>query len=927
MAITNATIAQQVADLIEHWDGFNQEYADWLGGSVSGGPSSDGAYPMTDYSGNVSLVDSPAKLADSVNSVVTGAAAHKTAAQAAETAAVSAKDDAVLAETGAQTAETSSIAARDAALAAQSAAETARATAIAQAAAALTSANNAATSETNAAGSATAAAASATAADSSATDAAASAAAAATFDPVLYAALADNETITGEYTFQNNATFSQGTGVSLELKTDIANLALIRPNGDFSADLGFDVPNDRWFVDTDLSIAGEVFGSNTHAKLADNETITGSWAYSSVLSITRATANDLLNLKDSTSGNEIRFRTTGSTVKLIPRDGVTGYVFDRELYFDFTGNRWVFEGDASIDGRTYSSAKFDNWDTAYSWGDHASGGYASLTGQQTFADSIITDGLYAGGNDNQPTSGHYARLVTTSSIGYLDSRDFSTSTWKDMRYRASSHTFENGNINLLGGIGLDIAGLDAMRHSGNWLYLNGAGEFTSGVYVGSFLNVGTGIQTDSGYYYGPGGVEMVRGADTYLRLNQANQFANGVYTPYDMRVDGTLLVGTSGAYIVNPSTHNTSGMSYVQKKTGPTSITAGQWITLATNPSGLDITAAPPAVGGSRAAARFILADLTSGRHEYYFVTAMVHYGNQPYLKVEGAHYGSQVFSKFRIVEGTTYDGAALQVYVEATLTATWYVSMLENFQSPGWTLVNPVAETPHASWTTSCEVNSSGWGFAFAGDHGLSVNNLGTLTIKNNGEDVVLQANSDTYGALSIDSVKGGYNGISFSAANVAGSNVGVLMSQGSNFGLYNDTSNQWLAQGAFGGAFNMYHSGSLKIATHASGIMVTGSAYLNDTNTRLMEGTGNSLRVQTNSGYVDLGAQNTSYCHFNTDRAAVYMGQRLEVNGDICDYNAGSRRPYLHLTNTGMTSGGNVTISTSAPSGGADGDIWLEY
>lgn len=107
----------------------------------------------------------------------------------------------------------------------------------------------------------------------------------------------------------------------------------------------------------------------------------------------------------------------------------------------------------------------------------------------------------------------------------------------------------------------------------------------------------------------------------------------------------------------------------------------------------------------------------------------------------------------------------------------------------------------------------------------------------------------------------------------------------------------------------------------THASGIQI------NDSNTRLDEGSGNALRVQTNSGYIDIGPQNTSWAHLQTDRANFYMSTGLHVNGGINDYNAGSARPYLHLTNTGMTTGGNVTISSLTPSGGANGDIWLQY
>ena len=64
------------------------------------------------------------------------------------------------------------------------------------------------------------------------------------------------------------------------------------------------------------------------------------------------------------------------------------------------------------------------------------------------------------------------------------------------------------------------------------------------------------------------------------------------------------------------------------------------------------------------------------------------------------------------------------------------------------------------------------------------------------------------------------------------------------------------------------------------------TGNVYFNDTNTRLGEGAGNSLRIQTNSGYGDLGPTNTNWFHMTTDRANFYMNRGLHANGDLRVY-----------------------------------------
>ena len=67
-----------------------------------------------------------------------------------------------------------------------------------------------------------------------------------------------------------------------------------------------------------------------------------------------------------------------------------------------------------------------------------------------------------------------------------------------------------------------------------------------------------------------------------------------------------------------------------------------------------------------------------------------------------------------------------------------------------------------------------------------------------------------------------------------------------------------------------------------------IDGSIYLNDTNTRLHEGSGNSLRITTNSGYVELGPENTSFSHFYTDRGRYYFNKEIVVDsGIIRSYN----------------------------------------
>ena len=91
--------------------------------------------------------------------------------------------------------------------------------------------------------------------------------------------------------------------------------------------------------------------------------------------------------------------------------------------------------------------------------------------------------------------------------------------------------------------------------------------------------------------------------------------------------------------------------------------------------------------------------------------------------------------------------------------------------------------------------------------------------------------------------------------------------------------------------GEVHIYHNSAKKIMTQSTGAIVYGTLELNDANTKLLEGNGNSLRIQTNSGYVDIGPNNTSWCHISTDRANFYFGQGASWNGHVL--------PYTNLTN----------------------------
>lgn len=53
------------------------------------------------------------------------------------------------------------------------------------------------------------------------------------------------------------------------------------------------------------------------------------------------------------------------------------------------------------------------------------------------------------------------------------------------------------------------------------------------------------------------------------------------------------------------------------------------------------------------------------------------------------------------------------------------------------------------------------------------------------------------------------------------------------------------------------------------------------------LDDGAGSSLRVSNASGYVDIGPQNTTWCHFSTDRSKFYFNKHLEAVTRVGVYN----------------------------------------
>lgn len=117
----------------------------------------------------------------------------------------------------------------------------------------------------------------------------------------------------------------------------------------------------------------------------------------------------------------------------------------------------------------------------------------------------------------------------------------------------------------------------------------------------------------------------------------------------------------------------------------------------------------------------------------------------------------------------------------------------------------------------------------------------------------------------------------------------------------------------------------------TMTGSLTVTGSTSISanefrvgNSNTKLTKGANNSFKMSTNNGYIDVGAQNTSYAHFQSNLPKFYFNKSTEVNGDIKLY---QKNTYLrHSDGAVIENGARLTDKYLSKSGGTmTGDLTM--
>ena len=331
--------------------------------------------------------------------------------------------------------------------------------------------------------------------------------------------------------------------------------------------------------------------------------------------------------------------------------------------------------------------------------------------------------------------------------------------------------------------------------------------------------------------------------DGWLRLNSAQEFGNGVYTPLKIRADGGFEV--DGTTVIN----------------GSAQVIASRVLGTVSSASNCDTV---DSLHGSQFL-RSDANDSTTGT----LTTRDIVIGAGYHLQ-RSDHHSGHLEGSYNNVGANSYNSNPIYSIGSSYNPAS---TTLSNFYGIGYSNGN-------ASFTPS----GAGWGMYVAanGDSRCFIDGSnGTLYLGAYNAGRYLSDAAGEYGSIQINGGgRSGYEGFSIDGRMV------FMHDGGDNTGIYNDVDNEWHIYFARNGRTSLYHNGSAKLDTTSGGIDVTGRIDINDTNTQIQEGSGNAVRISTNSGYIDVGAQNTSYAHFQTDRDRFYFNKQLQGNGAVLPY-----------------------------------------
>ena len=795
--ISNAALAAQIQGILDQFETVQDEFQDWITGEVNGGDASDGRYPLTARDGTIRMTLSPAQLEDDVTGAVASAEAAQTAAEAAETNAAASAATAASETTDAETARTGSELAQSLAEAARDAAESHKAIAIAQAAAAVVSASDAAASAVVAlAAEAGAVAAAGLVADpgfdavmtwNDTTNVAewvvptaiGSIAETQITDGSLLARLADNETITGNWTFTGQSVFSR-TGSQIRIvDTD-----------------GTD-PNDYWLLDAN--------SDNFNFYLWDD-----------------SAAAFLLPLRFQPGGLSVDLRDgfkllayDASNTDYIQINDTGTYAFietnTNDIYLRPQGANAVILGASQmrlLSGRTFRIDDATNADNLTIAETGSQINFTANNNPMYFYPSGIGSAIFGLTSSQVQVRGGNALVVSDSAnTDYLAMFHDGSSFY--FNFTNTAYAYFNQHIRLRTGADLIINTADDLDDSFTIGGASAAGANSFFTVTGD-LQVTLGVDGGSGVFDQlTGGYHRVRSPDNtnYTQFNVTDTgiaTLHGVaVTNYDFSNIGNVRIRDGAGLYIYESADVDNVRFYHDGTDMYETHTGTRWRYLSGPTSGVIM------LGGQN----FRMYDSTNA--DYFN------------LQHDGTDFNTTFF-------GTTdWNITVTNMRLNATLYNVGIIDVTgqQNIRSAGSHLSFYETDGTDPADRYLQEINGNNWNYYFYDDSAATWHLLLRLT-QGPSQKVYLAGETTRY----FEAVDGSYGSVQVEGGGPSGTWAGysiggrhVFMDNGgTNCGIYNDNDNEWMFYAADNGAVNMYYNGVVTLYTTLAS---NGGAYANNT------------------------------------------------------------------------------------------------
>ena len=201
----------------------------------------------------------------------------------------------------------------------------------------------------------------------------------------------------------------------------------------------------------------------------------------------------------------------------------------------------------------------------------------------------------------------------------------------------------------------------------------------------------------------------VTGTDTYFVVNGDQDISGNLSVTGnvalagsvsgDLIVDGAVYVGTNLLELSEDV--DTTDFARRARTNTVTDLPTGTWYTIAYNPGGSNL------VSIGRATAQFVLVDRQAGKHQSVHFMASATFGDPALTILHSSAFSANApFEAIRVKTGSTYDGAALQVYSNGSSSVVNVQAfMYANDQTVGaWELVDFIddAEDPSTYGTVA---------------------------------------------------------------------------------------------------------------------------------------------------------------------------------------------------------------------------------